>query len=406
MKTCDPIDVIILGGGLAGLMAAIRLIRQGKKVTLVDNSLPEAGGKLGGFAKFSGAKFSLPPAGMGLLTLAGTKEKLHQKINEVIELLGIDSLAKHSSFERGANEEVYLGLDAELRSYHSIVLTPLQIDDLLARLTILISNSCQLIKGKAESISQNEQSWTVAVRKIDSNLISNFTAKSIFYAAGRLESKILTNAGAAEYPGKGLDVGFRVEFMQRESVGVLRDLGPDAKIIHKSSRTFCLNSPGEIFYYKYGNIDIPGGVVANDNVNTANVGILSRIKDKKKGSREIVDNYAKIRNLQNSKLQTGRPDLCADLSLSIVLGEEVTKELQDFTNILGDLHLINWELPYRIHYPLIDWYWGTYCSGSSHKTSLRGIYALGDSAGHARGLLQAALSGWLASEEYLSEINH
>ena len=406
MNSSDATDVVILGGGLAGLMAAIRLLRDGKKVILVDNSLPEAGGELGGFAKFSGAKFSLPPAGMGLAALVGSTDLLYQKIDEVIEVLGIGHLDRHFSLDRSAQEEIQLGLDTELRSYSSIVLTPSQVDDLIERLTTLISGNCKLIRGKAKQLSLEKDAWTVTIQEQASERTLQVSAKSVFYAAGRLESDILLNAGANQYPGKGIDIGFRVEFMQRESVKRLRDLGPDAKIMHGNCRTFCLNSPGEIYYYKFGNINIPGGVVADENTKTANVGMLSRIREKELGSKSIIENFAKIQNSLDIKLQNGLPDIFSHASLSTLLGDKVTTELQDFVTILGQLKLINWKLPYRIHFPLVDWYWGTYCNTASHKTSLAGIYALGDSSGHARGLLQAALSGWIASEEYLNDVTN
>lgn len=406
LNSSNATDVIILGGGLAGLLAAVRLLRSGKKVILVDSSLPEAKSALGGFAKFSGAKFSLPPAGMGLADLVGSTELLHQKIDEVIEVLGIGHLDRHFSLDRSAKEEIQLGLDTELRSYSSIVLTPAQVDELIARLTMLISQDCQIIRGNATQLSSRASNWVVTIHEQTTERTLHATANSVFYAAGRLESDLLLNAGANQYPGKGIDIGFRVEFMQRESVKSLRDLGPDAKIMHGNCRTFCLNSPGEIYYYKYGEINIPGGIVADEHVNTANVGILARIKDKERGSQQIIKNFSKIKDSLNLELRRGVPDLFSVQCLSDLMGGEVTEELQDFVNILGNLKLIDWSLPFRIHFPLVDWYWGTYCRAKSHKTSLSGIYAVGDSAGHARGLLQAALSGWLAAEEYLYDVTH
>jgi choline dehydrogenase-like flavoprotein len=406
LNSSTATDVIILGGGLAGLMAAIRLLRAGKKVTLVDSSLPEAGGELGGFAKFSGAKFSLPPAGMGLAALAGSTELLHQKIDEVIEVLGIGSLDRHFSWDQPAQEQTQLGFDTELRSYSSIVLTPSQVDDLISRIAVLIHGNCRMIKGKATQLSAAAEDWVVTLKEQATDRNTQVKAKTVFYAAGRLESDILLNAGATQYPGKGIDIGFRVEFMQRESVRNLRDLGPDAKIMHGNCRTFCLNSPGEIYYYKYGRINIPGGVVANEEVKTANVGMLARMKNKERGRQQITESFSRLGASLDFTLKNERPDLFADKRLNELLGNPITSELQDFVNILGNLKLVNWNLPFRIHFPLIDWYWGTYCNATTHKTSLAGIYALGDSAGHARGLLQAALSGWLASEEYLYDIAH
>ena len=397
--------MIILGGGLAGLLAAIRLLRSEKKVILVDCSLPEAEGKLGGFARFSGAKFSLPPAGMGLTALAGSTELLHQKINEVIEILGIGNLDMHFSVDRQAAKTVQLGLQTELRSYGSIVLTPTQVDDLIARLTMVIDGGCQIIKGEAKQLTSKGDGWVVAIQEEGREQYVKVAAKSVFYATGRLASDILMDAGAEKYPGKGLDLGFRVEFMQRDSVKNLRSLGPDAKIIRGACRTFCLNSPGEIYYYRYRNLNIPGGIIAHETVKTANVGILVRTEGKESGILRVVENIEQVKDqLSDCQLQIGVPKITSSNALVTLFGQGVANDLQDFVSALSDLKLIDWSLPYRMHIPLIDWYWGTYCGAASHKTSLPGLYALGDSAGHARGLLQAALSGWIASEEYLYDV--
>ncbi len=53
------VDSVVIGGGLAGLLGALRLADAGHSVVLFDQALPQAGGRLGGFAEFSGAKFSL-----------------------------------------------------------------------------------------------------------------------------------------------------------------------------------------------------------------------------------------------------------------------------------------------------------------------------------------------------------
>jgi uncharacterized FAD-dependent dehydrogenase len=400
-------DVIILGGGLAGLFAAIKLVQANKKVTLVDNSLPEAHGKLGGFAKFSGAKFSLPPAGMGLAALTGSSESLQKRIEEVIEILGIGGLDQQSSRDCRAAGTVQMGMQTELRSYSSIVLTPNQIDDLIARLTVMLEGRCQIIQGEAKQLTRIDDKWAVDVKQKGQNQCKQISASAVFYAAGRLASDILDKAGAAQYPGKGLDLGFRVEFLEHESLRSLRSLGPDAKIIRGTCRTFCLNSPGEIYYYKYGDVNIPGGIVADKTVSTANVGILARTENKENGIHRVIKNFGAVEaHLKNYELRTGVPQLTSDSSLIALFGEEIASQLQDFVSALGDLKLINWSRPYRLHMPLIDWYWNTYCATASHKTSLPLLYALGDSAGHARGLLQAALSGWIASEEYLHDITH
>ena len=58
----EKYDLVVIGGGLGGMAAAFKSKGSRRKIALLDDSLPAAGGRLGGFAKFSGAKFSLLPA--------------------------------------------------------------------------------------------------------------------------------------------------------------------------------------------------------------------------------------------------------------------------------------------------------------------------------------------------------
>ncbi|MEX0827554.1 MAG: hypothetical protein WD005_01240, partial [Haliea sp.] len=78
-------------------------------------------------------------------------------------------------------------------------------------------------------------------------------------------------------------------------------------------------------------------------------------------------------------------------------------QLEDFISQLSDASLVDLSLSHRMHFPLIDWHWPTYAKTGSAQTSEPRLYVAGDSAGHARGLLQAAVSGWLAAEEIANE---
>jgi hypothetical protein len=406
MNECIPnketAEVTILGGGLAGMLAAIRLGDVGKRVILIDHSLPNAASKLGGFAKFSGAKFSYPPAGMGLLPLAGSDVALENVIEEVLDVLGI------SHYQRSASSDVEvdpLAINENLRSYKSIVLTPTQIDDLVERLTNRVLKNSTVIKGRLDTLTKFEGGWKVGLMPDDSENMFVISSKIVIYAAGRLASDVLRSAGATTRPGKGLDVGIRAEFLDKHGLTSLRAIGPDAKIIAGACRTFCLNSPGEIYYYEYNGVQIPGGVVACPEVPTANVGILYRTSEKEKLLDKIWTVYAGEPNsirAFSKVVRTGMPEFRGTV-VERLLGTQAARELEEFCISLSDARLVDWEFPHQLHVPLVDWFWDVFCQGTSHKTSLDGVYAVGDSAGHARGLLQAAVSGWLAAEEYLHD---
>ena len=225
---------------------------------------------------------------------------------------------------------------------------------------------------------------------------------AIFYAAGRLSDRILLTAGAKPTEGKGLDVGVRLEFNDKAALSALRQYGPDAKVISGACRTFCLNSPGTIYRYRSEGFSIPGGVVAEPDTQHGNVGILLRLAGKK-AALERVRNFACANEHEiltaSSQWQSGK--MLATPLLTALYGTHAAQSLSAFVNHLGDSNLVDLQAKYRIHLPLVDWHWNTFAIDGSHQTSLPGMYAIGDSSGHARGLLQACMSGWLAAEEYL-----
>ena len=398
-------DVVIIGGGLAGLMAAIRLGEAGVHTVLVDSSLPEASGDLGGFAAFSGAKFSLPPAGQGLIPVAGSSSKLEDAIKAVIEVLGIDGANTNLSYDLPGQNNENQALKDGYRKYDSILLTPHGIRDLIERLRVKCKDYCKFITGKAENLNKVGSDWQVLIQDSDGEP-SILVGNAIFHAAGRMASKMLVEAGAAKTPGKGLDVGFRVEMLDKEGLSRLRALGPDAKILLGGCRTFCLNSPGEIFRYPYEEISIPGGVVADPSVASANVGLLLRVDNKEKELLRIKEkcktHYEDLLSI-SERVKRGRPFGKEKRLVEEIFGTSIAHRLEVFCQKLEDINMIDWTFEHRLHFPLLDWHWPTFALQGSHKTSLDDIYAIGDSSGHARGLLQAAISGWIGAEEYLNE---
>ena len=208
-------------------------------------------------------------------------------------------------------------------------------------------------------------------------------AGTVFYAGGRLAEDLLVSAGATPTDGKGLDIGVRLEFLDRECLRELRNHGPDAKILSGQCRTFCLNVPGKIFRYPFGEISIPGGVVAESTETSANVGILLRVHDKAQRLREIL---SKTRGLhaeilcQSNLTRRGPIELPALMSRAFT--EESSRLIENFCSELSEMGLVDFRKDYRIHLPLLDWHWHTFALPNSHRTTLPNVFALGDSAGH------------------------
>lgn len=389
-------DVAVIGGGLAGIIATVRLIQIGARVILIDNPLPESAGRLGGFARFSGAKFSFPPAGMGLVPLVGSIDHLNQVIDKVVCELGLSGCQHTESIDQSHD----LGGGVIFRRYQSIVLSSLEMEAILDRLTTEIGRRAVVVQGKATRLDYVADRWAIQGR-LDHNdfLIS---ADTVFYAAGRLSEGLLLHAGALPTEGKGMDIGVRLEFDDKASIERLAALGPDAKIMRGRVRTFCLNSPGTIYRYSFKDITIAGGIVADASSERANVGILLRVSNKEQRLMEILSAarqcYPQLLS-ESSRTSSGSYVFTPPSVLERLYGSDEVTQLAAFLREITKLGLIDISQPYRVHMPLLDWHWHTFSRAGSHKTSLPSVYALGDSSGHARGLLQAAVSGWLAAEE-------
>lgn len=389
-------NVVVIGGGLAGIIATVRLMQMGARVVLIDNPLPESVGRLGGFSRFSGAKFSFPPAGMGLAPVAGSIDRLNQVIDKVVCELGLTGRQYAESIDQSRD----LGGGVTFRRYQSIVLLPQEMEAMLDRLTGKISRGAVVVKGRATRLDYVADRWSIQGRADHNDFLVN--AETVFYAAGRLSEGLLLHAGALPTEGKGMDIGVRLEFDDKASIERLAALGPDAKIVRGRFRTFCLNSPGTIYRYPFKNITIAGGIVAEASSERANVGILMRVPNKELRLQEILNAagqcYPQLIS-ESSHTSSGSDFFTPPLVLERLYGSDDVTQLTAFVREITALGLIDISQPYRVHMPLIDWHWHTFSHAGSHKTNLPSVYALGDSSGHARGLLQAAVSGWLAAEE-------
>ena len=390
-------DFIVIGGGLSGLTAAHILSNWGADVILLDERLPDGKG-LGGFTGFSGAKFSLLPAGQGLIPAAGSLERLREAIDHVLGLLDIRSRVESGAGDTSADEPL-LGSGA-IRRYRSIVLTPLEIERTIEVISKIVKESVQVIATKVTKLRTDGRDWVAFGRNGELA-----RARSVLFAAGRTGGSLLRDAGATSQEGKGVDLGVRIEFLDRRALKTLREQGPDAKILMGRTRTFCLNYPGTVYRYPFRDISIPGGIVGHRGQRCANVGILTRVTPKQATIENVLHRLSTLERVEyeGASAVRGLPFQDKLPAIQFVYGETVANELITFAKMLGESEFVDWNKPYKVHFPLLDWHWDTFGVGSTHRADRPGLYVAGDAAGHARGLLQAGVSGWLAAHEMLSD---
>lgn len=367
---------------------------------MLDSGIEEPS-TLGGFAPFSGAKFSLPPAGMGLVDTVSSPDSLFDIIREVLNLLELsDRLPEHSTDFPLSLDDTEITDSMYSRRYESIVLTIPEMRSLINSLSAKATIVSEIITAKCTSIRQCTNGWQVEFRH--GEFLDRCISNAVFFAGGRLGSSLLGKAGAEETTAKGLDFGVRVEFPDKACLKRLRALGPDAKIVSNTCRTFCLNVPGRVHRYNFGNLQIPGGVVAVDTHPAGNVGLLFRSTNKQQLLETISRNATNILHSENLEFSVVGSFLGeAELVLEKLFEPSSLEALNAFANNLQSAGLLNWSDAHTIHLPLLDWHWPTYALPGTFHSSLPGLFVLGDSSGHARGLLQAAVSGKIAASEYL-----
>lgn len=396
MKTVE-FDIVVVGGGMAGLMAAARAETVGLSAVLIDGGVPGTPGELGGFAPFSGAKFSLFPAGTGLSTIVGGDECLIERYRQLCaEFVGLGFPEFNLTEVEIAGREVAFERDLAYRSYHSVLLSPRRMDDLLRAMAGRLLKT-RIVRGTATRLAIDERDGF----KVSLSDGRDILGRRLIVAAGRLGAELLEKAGIPQTAGKGIDVGIRLGFDSCGPLAGLRQLGPDAKFMANGVRTFCLNSPGQIFHYPGLGFSLPGGVVAAADGTEANVGILLRLEDR---NREL----QRLRGLAGSsqrpplRLVGSGLDLGWTEDARQILGQPVIDQIEAFVKSLSESGLVALPPRYAVHYPLFDWHWPVFSQPGRLATGVPGVFAAGDTSGHARGLLQAALMGALAVEESLN----
>ena len=91
---------------------------------------------------------------------------------------------------------------------------PNEMDVLIDDLETRVRNNCHVIVGKCISLARTDTHWhsTYLTGSTTKEIISDV----VFFAGGRMGSDVLSNTGCRETHGKGLDLGVRVEFPDKQ----------------------------------------------------------------------------------------------------------------------------------------------------------------------------------------------
>ena len=161
--------------------------------------------------------------------------------------------------------------------------------------------------------------------------------------------------------------------------------------------------PGTVYWYPLGRIKVPGGVVAIESEPAGNVGLLFRSPDKINTLRSVLARAERVLTNENRSVPVRGTFLGKTESvLRSLYGNDVVSRLKAFGETLQEQGLVDWTKPHVVHIPLLDWHWPTFSLPNTFSSSHADLVVLGDSSGHARGLLQAAASGYIAALEYIS----
>ncbi len=403
-RRSGPFDAVVVGGGPAGLMTAYRLLdeRPQLSVAIVDEQLAD-GKPAGGLAVIAGTKLSLPPAGMGLLPVAGSEENFRRVVLSVLSAFrAVDSVPGEWHNEQlGSDEE--LTTELRIRKYDCVMLDPDQMMRAVGSiLQFLRDKHTTFVPAQCSAIRPAGEKWAVSI--LLNGREETLTSDSVFFAAGRSAAAAVMPPDLPRRSLKGIDVGMRFAFDDIASFVGLSRLGEDAKVLWKRCRVFCVNAPGRIERYGFRRFTIPGGIYHSGEAPYGNFGILCRVG----GKSEVilrVERVVEEKGLSWIERPLNSFDQVEEMGVALY-GEDVATELVAFSREIERAGLADFGLGWSAHFPLMDWHWDTYCEWNTVRTAAKFLYVVGDAAGHARGILQAAMSGWLGADSFFQDLDN
>jgi uncharacterized FAD-dependent dehydrogenase len=454
-------DVIIIGSGPAGIFAALELIKNSsfkilmiekgsdineRSCPMVESSVPCVQCSLcsllcgwGGAGAYSDGKLTLTPDVGGLLKEYLAPEELASLIEYV------DGL--YRSF--GAGKDIH-GEDVEAvnrlkrkAAGYNLELIPARIRHIGTEMCRnVLRNIREHLHGKIDILFEKPVSRVLttdgAVSGVETQDGNVYLAPVVIAAVGREGSSWLSEEAkrlGLSLQTNPVDIGVRVE-LPAAIMKDITDITYEGKFIYYSGRfhdrvrTFCMNPYGEVVQeYSEGIFSVNGHSYKNRKTENTNFAVLVSTDFTKPfkdpisygryiaGLANLLGGGALIQRLGDLKMgRRSTPERVAEGSvrptledatpgdLSFVLPyrhlHNITEMLEALDNVSpgvnsGDTLLYGVEVKfYSMKLKLT----------SALETEVKNLFAIGDGAGVTRGLIQASISGVVASREVLKRI--
>lgn len=446
-------DVVIVGAGPAGLFAGLNIaLNSHLSILILDKGKPYDNRKcaasdsgrcsscslcnvisgVGGASTIFGGKLCFYPAGNALdeiNTPYHYRETADEFLYDVLDLPPSSFLEDPTpkNFRKKTH-----GTDIEFKFYDTHIVLQKTMQSFVRRILNLLARTNVIIKPESLVRDINvadKQEFLVEVSQPDKHC--TYRSRHLILATGRSGTKWLQ--GISDKLGvlrvtNTVDLGIRIEMPRAvfSNCGTLV-LNADPKFkINKNSdkevRTFCACIGGEVTTYRLNSLNVIDGHFGPSYSNKANIGIVARIKppiphdtfgfamqfvanlSMGRARKPIVQKLDEFRSAKTSSwhsISSARtePSLADAIpgNISRSMPSSVSENLLSALDVLEDILPGIADYNNLVYAPVIDRFWDRYELDEVLQTNIKNLFIVGDAGGYARGILQAAWSGIIAS---------
>jgi uncharacterized FAD-dependent dehydrogenase len=444
-------NTVIVGAGPAGLFCAYELAKNSMANVLLLDMGQEFDGRncevlnsgtciqcetcgilsgIGGSAFSFPGKLSVFPAGSKLTGILGNVDECRSVYDYVISIFKQYGLTFCEQIDdKKAIDELRLAateLSVIFKYYKSRLFGRTDFKTFIDSFIYYCKNSITVwSKSKLCKITHlSDGTFKLSVRQGSNDLSLN--TKNLVIASGEIGARWWKN-NATELEvatnKSSVDIGLRLEFPSTLLNKVWK-AHKDFKLIFNAPdgseiRTYCAINSGKTVICNYGDYKVLDGIADDSGLsNTGSMTIFNRImhseracmieyafsilqrqKDKNSG----IPIHQKLRDLPCKTRDYGLPEFKPSLLFALpgYMSEVIPKEI--LFNLMYAIERIDCLVPgvadskNIAYFPLMDKLWGECQIDKNMESNINNLYVIGDTSGHIRGIMQAAVTGVLCA---------